>query len=91
MDKPQRFDSKMINGYELFDYRNLQKYPLYVKLIKQRSVALWIDFEKKEGLTKIDSLQAFKCFLNKNEWAFTRMIHIRICEQLQSELNIPVD
>ncbi|MFD2962502.1 MULTISPECIES: hypothetical protein [Olivibacter] len=91
MEKVERYDLKIINTYELFDYRNLRKYPLYVKLLKKRNAMLWIDFEKKEGLTKIDSLQAFKYFLDKNEWAYERKYFVAICKQLQSELNTPLD
>lgn len=83
------FDLKIINGHQLYDYRDLRNYPLYIKLIKNKHAPLWIDYEPGDGLAMVDSLQAFKWLLDLNEWAFQKKYFSNVCRRIQSELNLP--
>jgi hypothetical protein len=89
MEKENIFEMKMINGYQLYDHRDLRNYPLYIRLIKDKWKPFWIDYEQSDALTIIDSLQAFKWFLDKNDWVFQKKYFSNVCKHFQGELNLP--
>lgn len=83
------YETKMINASEFYDFRDLEKYPLYIKFAKIKYRLLWIDLFPSEELTKIDSLQAFKWFLDKNDWVYEEKYFKMVCLEFQSEINLP--
>ncbi|WP_449332461.1 hypothetical protein [Sphingobacterium kyonggiense] len=85
----KRYETRMINAYEFYDYRNLKQYPLYIKFVKRKYRLLWIDLFPSEELAKIDSLQALKWFLDENDWVYERKYFKMVCQEFQSEINLP--
>lgn len=81
------YDLKYIRGMDFYDYRDLAHYPWYIKLDKKNFPYLRIDYNPREGLSKISSLHEFKLYLNQYNWTSQPKFWKEIAKHAVSDLN----